>query len=125
MAGYSYVPVYYWFGSGGLRSGISQWKLEQPQRYAGNWRFLGYIANWPDVPLKRFYYALQWRTMKPVLRFIDGENPPRKHIKKQLIQLDGGRLQRAGICFLAKVIYWYRVSKETNWVKNIQKHDCL
>eukprot|EP00487_Bulimina_marginata_P010967 TRINITY_DN623_c0_g1_i2.p1 TRINITY_DN623_c0_g1~~TRINITY_DN623_c0_g1_i2.p1 ORF type:complete len:137 (-),score=40.35 TRINITY_DN623_c0_g1_i2:2-412(-) len=69
------------------KSGISQWKLEQAQRYAEQ-RFLGYIAE-ARRTLKRFYYLPYLVTNDETsVRFIDGEARLEKRIKKQLIQLD-------------------------------------
>lgn len=69
------------------KNGISQWKLEQAQRYAEQ-RFLGYIAE-ARRTLKRFYYLPYLVTNDETsVRFIDGESRLQKHIKKQLIQLD-------------------------------------
>ncbi|OEE95447.1 sensor histidine kinase [Vibrio crassostreae] len=69
------------------KNGISQWKLEQAQRYAEQ-RFLGYIAE-ARRTLKRFYYLPYLVTNDETsVRFIDGEARLEKRIKKQLIQLD-------------------------------------
>ena len=69
------------------KNGISQWKLEQAQRYAEQ-RFLGYIAE-ARRTLKRFYYLPYLVTNdETTVRFIDGEDRLEKRIKKQLIQLD-------------------------------------
>lgn len=62
------------------KSGISQWKLEQAQRYAEQ-RFLGYIAE-ARRTLKRFYYLPYLVTNDETsVRFIDGDIRLQKHIK--------------------------------------------